>query len=302
MVVGPGAGRRPPPYPLGATTAHPPPRRAPAQAELLPRLGGCGGPDSEGRPGGLLLCAACSPLRAPPPVACRASAAAAAACLLAEWPLALLPLHPLPPPAGKLAGLDKKLSRSLEEEVAAGSASPSSLSKSPVGPLQESSSRKTLVYLILTLNHIYPGACRARAGRWGDAGHRGAAFPAPFLRWRPGPRPSLSFLLPPLPPAAADYDFSLLRAHHFKKEEGVSAIEELIDAHLVEASKVRLQRRARCCCGCGGCWWLLSGGVLGRVLWGLLGSVLGGKGASPRQPLRGAMLPACWLRVCRRRR
>jgi hypothetical protein len=91
----------------------------------------------------------------------------------------------------KLAGLDKKLSRSLEEEVAAGSASPSSLSKSPVGPLQESSSRKTLVYLILTLNHIYP-----------------------------------------------DYDFSLLRAHHFKKEEGVTAIEETIDAHLVEASKV----------------------------------------------------------------
>ncbi|KAL4457419.1 hypothetical protein ABPG75_012284 [Micractinium tetrahymenae] len=91
----------------------------------------------------------------------------------------------------KLAGLDKKLSRSLEEEVAAGSASPSSLSKSPVGPLQESSSRKTLVYLILTLNHIYP-----------------------------------------------DYDFSLLRAHHFRKEEGVSAVEELIDAHLVEASKV----------------------------------------------------------------
>ncbi len=98
----------------------------------------------------------------------------------------------LAPAAGKLAGLDKKLSRSLEEEVAAGSASPSSLSKSPVGPLQESSSRKTLVYLILTLNHIYP-----------------------------------------------DYDFSLLRAHHFRKEEGVSAVEELIDAHLVEASKVR---------------------------------------------------------------
>jgi hypothetical protein len=60
-----------------------------------------------------------------------------------------------------------------------------------VGPLHETGSRKTLVYLILTLNHIYP-----------------------------------------------DYDFSLLRAHHFKKEEGVAAIEETIDAHLVEASKV----------------------------------------------------------------
>lgn len=47
------------------------------------------------------------------------------------------------------------------------------------------------MYLILTLNHIYP-----------------------------------------------DYDFSLLRAHHFRKEEGVAAVEELVDAHLVEASKV----------------------------------------------------------------
>ena len=107
-----------------------------------------------------------------------------------------------PPPAGKLAGLDKKLSRSLEEEVAAtttsaasspagGAAATLGLSKSPVGPLHETSSRRTLVYLILTLNHIYP-----------------------------------------------DYDFSLLRAHHFRKEEGLGGIEETIDAHLVEASKV----------------------------------------------------------------
>lgn len=38
---------------------------------------------------------------------------------------------------GKLAGLDKKLSRSLEEEVME-SSSPSELSKSPVGPLVDS--------------------------------------------------------------------------------------------------------------------------------------------------------------------
>ena len=115
-----------------------------------------------------------------------------------------------PPLAGKLAGLDKKLSRSLEEEVAAGGTdSPSySLSKSPVGPLQEGSSRKTLVYLILTLNHIYP-----------------------------------------------DYDFSLLRAHHFKKEEGVGGIEEVVDAHLVEASKVGK--------GVAGCLWLGLVGAAG---------------------------------------
>ena len=49
-----------------------------------------------------------------------------------------------------------------------------------------------MIYLILTLNHIYP-----------------------------------------------DYDFSLLRAHHFKKEDGVEAVEEAIDGHLLEVSKVR---------------------------------------------------------------
>lgn len=99
------------------------------------------------------------------------------------------------PAAGKLAGLDKKLSRSLEEDVMEAS-SPLELSKSPVGPLTEATrcarasvgrcahvcvgvcasahapararlhplplypshcnSRKTLVYLILTLNHIFP--------------------------------------------------------------------------------------------------------------------------------------------------
>lgn len=52
-------------------------------------------------------------------------------------------------------------------------------------------SRKTLIYLILTLNHIYP-----------------------------------------------DYDFSLLRAHHFKKEPGLARAEEVIDTHLLEVSKV----------------------------------------------------------------
>lgn len=53
-------------------------------------------------------------------------------------------------------------------------------------------SRKTLIYLILTLNHCYP-----------------------------------------------DYDFSLLRAHHFRKEPGVSAVEQAVDSHLLEASRVR---------------------------------------------------------------
>jgi len=89
----------------------------------------------------------------------------------------------------KLAGFDKKLSRSLDQEVQTGS-SPLELSMSPVGPLSDSASRKTLIYLILTLNHIYP-----------------------------------------------DYDFSQLRANHFKKESGVSQAEELIDTHMLEVSK-----------------------------------------------------------------
>ena len=42
-------------------------------------------------------------------------------------------------PAGKLAGLDKKLSRSLEAEVQEGSSPQEMMGKSPVGPLSESS-------------------------------------------------------------------------------------------------------------------------------------------------------------------
>jgi len=36
-----------------------------------------------------------------------------------------------------------------------------------------------------------------------------------------------------------DYDFSALRAHHFRKEEGISRAEETIDSHLLEVSKVK---------------------------------------------------------------
>jgi Maf1 regulator len=52
-------------------------------------------------------------------------------------------------------------------------------------------SRKTLVYLILTLNQCYP-----------------------------------------------DYDFSLLRAHHFRKEDSKESVEPTVDSHLLEVSKV----------------------------------------------------------------
>jgi len=60
----------------------------------------------------------------------------------------------------KLAGTDKKLSRSLDKEVlndlATSPPGTEPLSASPVGPLSESASRRTLIYLILTLNHMYP--------------------------------------------------------------------------------------------------------------------------------------------------
>jgi len=93
----------------------------------------------------------------------------------------------------KLAGVDKKLSRSLDQEVqeVASFSPPGVLSNSPVGPLTEAASRRTLIYLILTLNHIYP-----------------------------------------------DYDFSLLRAHNFSKEDGVDAVQDNVDTLLIEASKL----------------------------------------------------------------
>uniref|UniRef100_A0A0D6QRF9 Repressor of RNA polymerase III transcription n=1 Tax=Araucaria cunninghamii TaxID=56994 RepID=A0A0D6QRF9_ARACU len=57
----------------------------------------------------------------------------------------------------KLAGQDRKLSHSLEQEVLDYVAqSPDDCSSSPVGPLCSTASRRTLIYLILTLNHMYP--------------------------------------------------------------------------------------------------------------------------------------------------
>eukprot|EP00850_Spirogloea_muscicola_P013809 SM000095S25023 [mRNA] locus=s95:485055:487878:- [translate_table: standard] len=92
----------------------------------------------------------------------------------------------------KLAGFDKKLSRSLEQEVIDSLAtSPQDLATSPLGPLTSSGSRRTLIYLILTLNHMYP-----------------------------------------------DYDFSMLRAHHFTKECAVILVKQQIEQSLVEVSKL----------------------------------------------------------------
>jgi hypothetical protein len=62
----------------------------------------------------------------------------------------------------KAAGVDKKLEKVLAEkllhETATGSlvASPQDYSTSPFGPLTTSSSRKTLIHLIATLNASYP--------------------------------------------------------------------------------------------------------------------------------------------------
>ncbi|GLJ49058.1 hypothetical protein SUGI_1034950 [Cryptomeria japonica] len=57
----------------------------------------------------------------------------------------------------KAAGNDRKLSRSLEQEVLDYLVQyPDNNSSSPVGPLCNTASRRTLIHLILTMNHIYP--------------------------------------------------------------------------------------------------------------------------------------------------
>lgn len=60
-------------------------------------------------------------------------------------------------------------------------------------------SRKTLIYLILTLNCTYP-----------------------------------------------DYDFSQLRAQNFEKEPNVAYVEEAVDSHLLEVSKVAFAPSLTC--------------------------------------------------------
>jgi hypothetical protein len=96
--------------------------------------------------------------------------------------------RPPSPPAGKLAGLDKKLSKSLDQEVQTGS-SPQELSMSPVGPLSDSARcaaappcRRAAV----------PPRRRAAAAHGCDAppprgGRRG--WPAPCPPRGRGPRP-----------------------------------------------------------------------------------------------------------------
>lgn len=61
-------------------------------------------------------------------------------------------------PKGKSAGSDKKLFKSLEEhfQVELSKSPESQLSSSPFGPLTDSSSRKTLIYLISILNASFP--------------------------------------------------------------------------------------------------------------------------------------------------
>eukprot|EP01023_Acetabularia_acetabulum_P016526 TRINITY_DN18154_c0_g1_i1.p2 TRINITY_DN18154_c0_g1~~TRINITY_DN18154_c0_g1_i1.p2 ORF type:complete len:226 (+),score=33.79 TRINITY_DN18154_c0_g1_i1:141-818(+) len=95
----------------------------------------------------------------------------------------------------KPAGSDKKLSRSIELGFYQGNESSSiELSKSPVGPLSDARSAegsKTLIKLILTLNHVYP-----------------------------------------------DYDFTMLKAEDFQKEDGSARAQEIIDSFLLEVGKV----------------------------------------------------------------
>lgn len=109
--------------------------------------------------------------------------------------------------AGKLAGLDKKMSRSLDAELEAGS-SPLELSQSPLGPLAESSSRKTLIYLVSGCSPpLY-----LREGRKGRAPSCTGADQYKLLLLH-----ALAVQILTLNHIYPDYDFSLLRAHHFIK-------------------------------------------------------------------------------------
>ena len=51
-------------------------------------------------------------------------------------------------------------------------------------------------------------------------------------------RKTLVYLILTLNQCYPDYDFSLLRAHHFRKEESQQGVESAVDSHLLEVSKV----------------------------------------------------------------
>lgn len=100
----------------------------------------------------------------------------------------------------KLAGADKEVSKSLEQsyldELASldelGSSPASAPGTSPVGPLTDSSNRRTLITLILTLNASFPDYDFSSLREW-----RPASPPPshpPFGRHHPAPllgRPAL---------------------------------------------------------------------------------------------------------------
>lgn len=74
----------------------------------------------------------------------------------------------------KLAGADKEVSKSLEQSYldelasleALGSSPASAPGTSPVGPLTDSSNRKTLITLILTLNASFPDYDFSSLRKW----------------------------------------------------------------------------------------------------------------------------------------
>ncbi|XP_077216124.1 transcription regulator [Tasmannia lanceolata] len=91
----------------------------------------------------------------------------------------------------KHTGPDRKLSLSFEHEILEylGSSLDSD-SSSPTDFLSSRSSRKTLIYLVLTLSHIYP-----------------------------------------------DYDFSVMQAHNFFREEGWDSFKQIFNTYMFEAAK-----------------------------------------------------------------
>ena len=135
--------------------------------------------------------------------------------------------------AGKLTGLDKELSKSLDIEVQSETCE-AELSSSPVGPLGEASRCVELSHK-KALHHCAAALCETHDRNTACASDEAADS----RRSCACSRKTLVFLILTLNQCYPDYDFSLLRARHFRKEDATHDVEPLVDSHLLQVSKER---------------------------------------------------------------
>jgi Maf1 regulator len=146
--------------------------------------------------------------------------------------------------AGKLTGLDKELSKTLDNDLQNGTLE-ADLSSSPVGPLGEASRCSAIVSMLqdaIATEYLHAAclsfrnvdvALQLSVSEMGNAHHFDVQAGACS-------RKTLVYLILTLNQCYPDYDFSLLRAHHFRKEANQQVIEPEVDSHLLEVSKVRV--------------------------------------------------------------